>query len=289
MTNTEANAILHVSDTSAWVAYYRSQESERSDALFQDPFAKVLVAEKYKKFESMNTEVTKWTRWTVVMRTYIIDQMIWDLKSKGVNTFINLGAGLDSRPYRMNLGHSVNWIEVDFPHIIAYKTETLKNYAPKCNLQTVALDLANREQRISFLSDCAQKYSKIAVLTEGVLPYLTQEQVSELSDDLTTFSSFKYWICEYISPQSYKYLKSPKRMKMMKNAPFQFYPPDWMYFFKQRGWQLSEEKYFTETSEQLKRPTPMPKFFKIIEFFIGPKKAQSFKRMSGFLLWERSS
>ena len=279
--------IQHVSDTSAWVAHYRAIESERPDSLFKDPFARILVGDRSLSVGKMQSEASKWAHWTVVLRTYIIDQMIKDLISKGVTTFLNLGAGLDSRPYRMNLPAEVQWIEVDFPHIIEHKRVQLEKFNPSCKLETIALDLSNRALRQSLFEELAQKHPKIAVLTEGVLPYLTEEQVSELSEDLIRHSSFKYWICEYISEKSYRYLKDPKRMDALKNAPFQFYPQDWMGFFGERDWHLIQSQFYTEVSEKLGRPTPMPKIFKLFEFVMGKKWAAPFKRMSGFLLWER--
>ena len=283
-----AEIIQHVSDTSFWVAYYRVLETDRKDALFKDPYARILLGDQISRIQQIRSEATKWTQWTVIMRTLIIDQMIQDLISEGVTTFLNMGAGLDSRPYRMNFSKDIQWIEVDLPHVIDHKKKYLQGIEPTCRLERVGLDLTNRDSRKSFLADLASKHAKIAVLTEGVLPYLTQDQVSELSEDLMAHPNFKYWIGEYISPKSYRYLKDPKRMKALKNAPFQFYPDDWMGFFKNRGWHLKQERYYTEISEKVGRATPMPGFFKVIEFFKGKEWAAPFKRMSGYLLWERN-
>lgn len=280
--------IEHVSDTSFWVAHYRAIESERPDSLFKDPFAHILVGDHASSIEKLRSEATKWTQWTVVMRTFIIDEMIRDLIANGTTTFLNIGAGLDSRPYRMDLGPDVRWIELDFPHVIEHKTKLLNKFSTNCKLESISLDLSNRDLRQSKFNELASKYPKIAVLTEGVLPYLTQEQVSQLSEDLVRYSNFKYWICEYISPKSYRYLKDPKRMKDLKNAPFQFYPEDWMGFFEARGWHLIQSRFYTEISEKFGRPTPMPKIFKILAIVMGKKWAEPFKRMSGFLLWERN-
>ena len=41
--------------------------------------------------------------WYVVIRTIIIDDLINQAISQGVDTVLNLGAGLDTRPYRMQL------------------------------------------------------------------------------------------------------------------------------------------------------------------------------------------
>lgn len=279
--------IKNVSDTAFWVAHYRAIESERSDSLFKDPFAKILVKDRASGIEKMNSTTTRWTQWSVVMRTYIIDQMIRDLISKGMTTFLNIGAGLDTRPYRMSLGAHIHWIEMDFPHVIDLKTKHLLQFKPNCQLETIGLDLANRELRKSEFKKLINLHANIVVLTEGVLPYLSQKQVSELSEDFIRHPHFKYWITEYISPKSYSYLKNPKKMKILKNAPFEFYPEDWLGFFQERGWQLLQSEYYTEISEKFGRPTPMPYVFKIAELIMGKKWALPLKQMSGFLLWQR--
>ncbi|AZZ37354.1 SAM-dependent methyltransferase [Bdellovibrio sp. qaytius] len=280
--------IKHVSDTSFWVAHYRTLESERGDAIFKDPYAKILVGDRASQIDTLKSQTTRWTRFTVVMRTYIIDQMIQELIAKGVTTFINIGAGLDSRPYRMNLGPHIQWIEVDFSHVIDHKVKALKDFTPTCKLESISLDLSNRKLRFELFAELAEKYSNIAVLTEGVLPYLTEEQVSELSEDLLNLKSFKYWIGEYFSEKTYTYLRDPKRMKVLQNAPFQFFPTQWKNFFESRGWRLNQAIYFADVAEKLGRPTPTPKFFKVLAWVMGKKWAEPLKRMSGFLLWERN-
>jgi methyltransferase (TIGR00027 family) len=279
--------IKHVSDTSAWVAYYRALETERSDSIFKDNFARLLLGYRSTEFARVQSNVNKWTNWTVVMRTFIIDNMIRDLISQGHTTFVNLGAGLDSRPYRMQLDSKIKWIEVDFPHLIEEKNKVLSIFNPSCDLERVALDLSKRDERITLFESFNNRFETIVVLTEGVLPYLSEEQVSELSNDMMRFPSFKFWICEYFSPKSYHVLKNPKQMKALKHTPFRFFPEVWMDFFKSRGWKLVEIKYYVDTSEQLGRATPFPAIFKLISFFMGKKWALPFRRMSGYIMWKK--
>ena len=63
--------------------------------------------------------------WSVVIRTVIIDSYIRAAIAGGVDTILNLGAGLDTRPYRMDLPKDLRWIEVDYPHVIDLKEERL--------------------------------------------------------------------------------------------------------------------------------------------------------------------
>lgn len=282
-----SEVIQNVSDTSIWVAHYRAVESKLPEPLFKDPYASILVGDRASNIESIKSRVAKFTSWSVVIRTYIIDQMITDLVAKGVTAFLNVGAGLDSRPYRMNLDPGLQWIEVDFPHVIEHKRKCLEKYKPNCKLESIGLDLSDRSSRQSLFAEVARIHPKVAVLTEGVLPYLTEEQVSEFSQDLIRNPNIEYWICEYFSPKVYRYLKDPKRMKVLKNAPFRFYPENWMSFFESRGWRLSQLQYYSEVSESLGRPTPVPYIFKLFEFVMGKQWAAPLKRMSGFMIWER--
>src|SRR3954462_5915422 len=111
----------HVSDTALWVAHYRAEESERPDALFRDPYAKVLAGERGRRIALSMGPTSRYTRWTLVIRTVLIDRFIADAIAAGFDTVLNLGAGLDSRPYRLALPEALQWIEVDQPQIIDHK------------------------------------------------------------------------------------------------------------------------------------------------------------------------
>ena len=81
--------------------------------------------------------------WSVVIRTVIIDDYIRQAIAAGVDTILNLGAGLDTRPYRIDLPNSLRWIEVDFPHVIELKETRLAVEKPSCRLERISLDLTD--------------------------------------------------------------------------------------------------------------------------------------------------
>ena len=105
--------------------------------------------------------------WTVVIRTRIIDDFILSAIGEGVDTVLNLGAGLDTRPYRMNLPASLHWIEADYPHLIEYKESQLAHETPRCHLERVEIDLADRPARQKLFSRVNAQANRILVLTEG--------------------------------------------------------------------------------------------------------------------------
>src|SRR5689334_22545715 len=94
--------IAHVSDTAFWVATFRADENERPDALFKDPFAARLVEGRGREIASKMENAAQ-VGWSVVMRTTIIDDFLRRLLADGVDLVLNLGAGLDTRPYRLEL------------------------------------------------------------------------------------------------------------------------------------------------------------------------------------------
>lgn len=258
----ETLEISDVTDTALWVAAYRAEESQRKDALFKDPYATLLLGEAGSKV-AIRTQGSRYTSWSVVIRTHIIDQFFNKLlKDNSIDTVLNLGAGLDTRPYRLDISSSLRWIEVDFPKIIDLKNERLKSVNPKCLLERHSIDLSVESLRDSFLDKISQESKSVLVMTEGVIPYLTNEDAKSLALSLHKHSNFNYWITEYYSPEILKFLRTPKRLKQMQNAPFLFYPDDWFLFFKGNGWDQSETKYFGVESEKIGRTPPTPGWIK---------------------------
>ena len=126
--------IQNVSDTAFMVAGFRAAENERPNPLFRDPLAARLAGDHGENI--LATMPTAFIgAWSVVIRTVIIDNLISQAIAEGVDTILNLGAGLDTRPYRMALPKTLRWVEVDYPHVIALKEERLAGEEPRCRLE----------------------------------------------------------------------------------------------------------------------------------------------------------
>lgn len=272
----ETAEIGDVTDTALWVAAYRAQESERKDALFRDPHASLLIGDLGNKI-AIRTQGSRYTAWSVVIRTLIIDRFIAKLVSeKAIDTVLNLGAGMDTRPYRLDLPSDLRWIEVDFQKIIEHKEVKLQNEPTKCRLERLAMDLSVENDREAFLNKISEQSKNVLVITEGVIPYLTNEEAASLAQSLYQKNHFNFWITEYYSPEILAFLRTPKRIEQMKNAPFLFYPQDWFQFFKNFGWSELETQYFGVESEKIGRTPPVPGWLKndpdkksSINYFLG--------------------
>src|SRR6516165_8700961 len=112
--------IRNISDTALWVAVYRARESERPDALFKDPFARRLAGERGEQI-AVEMRTNKQPEWPFTARTVRLDQIVTECVRSGADMVVNLAAGLDTRPYRLDLPESLKWVEVDLPAMIDYK------------------------------------------------------------------------------------------------------------------------------------------------------------------------
>jgi methyltransferase (TIGR00027 family) len=248
------SGIENVSDTALWVATYRAQESERPDALFQDRLAAHLAGERGRLIAA-KMPYPRILNWFLVIRTVAIDRLVLNAIDLGADTVINLGTGLDTRPYRMALPSTLQWIEIDFPHIIDFKSDALADEKPACRLERLAVDLANIPERRRIFSRIGAESKKVLIITEGVIPYLSSEDAAALSEDLYAVPSFQYWIQDYRQGGLQQW--APQRIKRaLKDAPFKFDARDWLAFFMKQGWKIGENILAWNESQRVGRPFP---------------------------------
>lgn len=248
-----ASPVEHISDTAKWVAIFRAEESEREDALFSDPFARRLAGEKGREIANA-VEFSRKNSWTFVARTYLFDEFIRQHIALGFDTIINLAAGLDARPYRMDLPSSLQWVEVDLPGIIAEKENILRNETPNCELRRIPLDLSDQKARMELFKMLNAETDKALVVTEGLLIYLTSEEVASLALDLSMQSNFQRWVFDMVSPGLLVMAKEKMGGALEgSNAAFQFGPEEGEDFFLKYGWKNLVSKSKLKIALELNR------------------------------------
>src|SRR5439155_5688243 len=170
--------------------------------------------------------------WSFIARTYLFDRLVTRFVKHGVDLVVNLAAGLDTRPYRMELPASLRWVEVDLPDILDYKEEILAGATPVCALERVRLDLSNADARRGLFDRLGRSARHVLVLSEGLVIYLMPQEVGALPLDLATPASFDHWVVDISSPGLVEMLK--KRTGDVMNqagAPFLFAPAEGPPFF----------------------------------------------------------
>ena len=246
--------VRHISDTARWAAYFRAQETERPDALFRDPYADRLSGQHGVDIANTLPEGNKHA-WAWVARTYLFDEFITQELQQGVDMVVNLAAGLDARPYRMKLPGALQWIEVDLPEILQYKEEILANEKPLCALERIRLDLSDGNARRELFSKLNARAKKMLVVTEGLLIYLSAEEVAALAKDLGAREHFHSWIMDLTSPGLLKMMQRTTGKHLSEvGAPFKFAPAEGPDFFKPLGWEPAEVKGLLKTATKFKRP-----------------------------------
>ena len=281
--------IQHVSDTARWVALYRAMESDRPDALFRDPYARKLAGEQGERIVGSMRKGRAWA-WPMIVRTAVIDELILrTIAQEGVDTVLNLAAGLDTRPYRLPLPASLTWIEVDFPDVIAYKTGQLADARPACALQHVGVDLTDAARRRALFDQIGAAARRVLVVSEGLLIYLPPEQVAALGRDLASPASFRWWLIDLGSPRLLKMMeKTWGRAVAAGNAPFRFAPAEGTQFFEPLGWREAEFRSMWDESLRLKRSMPFARVWNLVGKLYPKSKREEFRRMSGIVLLERT-
>ena len=192
--------IENVSDTARWVAVYRAMESARPDAIFRDPYAERLAGEKGHEITA-GLKQGRQMAWSMIVRTAVMDEMILErIANGGIDTVINLAAGLDTRPWRLALPATLQWFDVDLPAMTAYKQEQMRGERPVCRYEAVVADLTNDAERKETLRRLGGVARTALVITEGLLIYLTAEQYSALATDLHAIPTVRWWLADIAGP-----------------------------------------------------------------------------------------
>jgi methyltransferase (TIGR00027 family) len=281
----DANPIRNVSDTALWVAIYRAMESERPDALFHDPYARRLAG---KRGEAIVAEMPggKSSSWPMVVRTAVMDEIVLRCVRQGARTVLNLAAGLDARPYRLDLPADLHWLHVDLPDMLAYFRDNMAAETPRCRLKFIAADMRDAEARREVFARAGGN-GPVLVITEGLLIYLETADVAELARDLHGIAEARWWLSDLATPMLLKYLARRWQGKLAA-APFRFAPAEGTAFFNPYGWREVEFRSSWDESWRLNRKMRLAWLWKLLGKLQSRERQDAGRRMSGIVLLEAS-
>ena len=244
------HAITHVSDTARWTALHRAAESARPDALFRDELAEGLAGELGHAIVARAPRSAR-SGWWLVARTKIIDDAILAAIADGCDRVLNLAAGLDTRPYRLDLPADLRWVEADLPSLLAEKTQLLADRRPRCGLTRAAVDLAEPSARDAFLDEALDGATKALVLTEGLVMYLEEADVAALSAALRR-PEVAWWMLDFAGP-GLRTMMNKKMADLQANAPFKFAPENGLAYFEGLGWRVVNAESSLSGAHRLRR------------------------------------
>jgi methyltransferase (TIGR00027 family) len=179
-----------VSRTATVVALWKATESSRSAStqLFEDPFAAAFLGWRFRWALHLSRlpvvgAALPWSlidghwpgsRGTVVVRTRYIDDVLGEALRMGVEQVVILGAGFDSRAYRIPGIEATRVFEVDHPLTQAKKKDAvarrLGTLPPHVTL--VSIDFSRHTLDTVMLSSGYRRGAKTFLICEGVTHYL---------------------------------------------------------------------------------------------------------------------
>jgi methyltransferase (TIGR00027 family) len=191
--------------TAVMVAAARARETDSSDPLIRDPYARMLVADAdtgvWEKFldPTMQDRISTADPEAAALfanmlsyqavRTLFFDTFFTNATAAGIRQVVILASGLDSRAYRLNWPQGTVVYEIDQPKVLEYKAATLARHGvePTAERREVAIDL--RQDWPAALKEAGfDPALPTAWLAEGLLMYLPAqaqdrlfEQIGELS------------------------------------------------------------------------------------------------------------
>ena len=189
--------------------------------------------------------------WWLIARTKIIDDVIARSIADGCDRVLNLAAGLDTRPYRLDLPSDFAWIEADLPQLLAEKTQLLADQTPRCRLTRAAVDLSDPDARDAFFDEALDGATKALVLTEGLLMYLEDRDVVALSEAIRR-PEVAWWMIDLVGP-GLKKMMNKKMAGMLQNAPFMFAPENGLAYFEDLGWRTLEVESLFMAANRFRR------------------------------------
>jgi methyltransferase (TIGR00027 family) len=139
-------------------------------------------------------------RSSVVARTRLIDDLITAALDDDIEQVVILGAGFDSRAYRLSRLAAIDIFEVDHPDTQVAKQDALKRVLPSAprHVRFVAVDFKHNDL-VSAMSDAGYRDSKRTfVLWEGVTNYLSAEAVDSTLEWCSTASTGSRLLFTYV-------------------------------------------------------------------------------------------
>jgi len=213
-----AEALSYVGGTALWVAYERHLETMRPDALFKDPYALALAgtAGKEKSEQGkMHAHYFGFNDWPefhitwMAVRTKFVDDWITKKLSSTTVQLVNLGAGVDTRSYRLPVlcsSRRVKIWDVDMEELNKYKPTILKELGLDVGRSAiVTCDLGNASEPagaagsseigggsilLEKLASAGWQRAKPTVwLLEGLLMYLAKDKQTALMKEIAKLSA----------------------------------------------------------------------------------------------------
>jgi methyltransferase (TIGR00027 family) len=285
------------SQTAEYVALFRAIETARpeDERLFSDPLAAAFLTGRLKRAalaarmplggDAVSRYIdTRWPgpRLSAVVRTRVIDDAVREALGAGCAQLVLLGAGYDTRPYRLPEAAGVDAFEVDHPATQAIKREVLERELPAIPeaVRFVAVDFERDSLADALDAAGLRRDVKTCVVWEGVFSYLTIEAIdATLGWCVGACPPGSRLILTYLDQQAIE--KRGERsawIAAVEDAGEPFItgldPSDAPRFFAERGLELLSDESTRESAQRLlpRNADGMLGFYRVAELEVSSRQ-----------------
>ena len=194
-----SNLIFRKDGTAQGVAKQRLIESlaKPNKRVIYDPYAKYFVLGAsiikllgHKISVWLGDKIVPGMHEHLICRTRFIDDLIEESTSAGIEQYVILGAGYDSRAYRLKLPPKLKIFEVYQPEVQEIKRLKLpKSISNRKNIIYVSIDFNNQSLKEQLLDAGFDKSKSTIYTLEGVSQYIPKEALSSTLKELATLNA----------------------------------------------------------------------------------------------------
>ena len=221
-----------ISDTAYYCCGVRMEDADRKPSLCDDHFARRFMDERGMRiYEPFRVE--KLPNISNIVRCRVIDDFVRDELQKDPGTrVVTIGAGFDTRPYRL---HGGDWTEIDEPQIIQYKNERLP--VAECPNPLRRISIHFSAESLAGKLGAVATDKPVVVVMEGVFMYLAPGQIDSTLRDIKSRFPRHLLLCDLMNRAFFEKVGQSVHSKLAAaGAAFTNRPDDPADIFRRNGY-----------------------------------------------------
>ncbi|HUV53451.1 MAG TPA: class I SAM-dependent methyltransferase [Dehalococcoidia bacterium] len=182
------------SSTAYGAAFLRAMENllPEDKRFFEDPYSRKILPPVYRYFViimrppkiwnflmNMREKLTPGVVGGVLCRTRYIDDLLINAIKEGVGTVVNLGAGMDTRAFRIPGIENIQYFELDSPELLKVKSSNINKEIGELpsNVSLVPIDFNSQDLGEELKKAGYTLSLKTFFIWEGVTQYISKEAI----------------------------------------------------------------------------------------------------------------
>jgi hypothetical protein len=180
-----------VDEEALWLAACLADESTRPDRVIADPFAAHLAGTRGARLLAARS-INDGALMTALSVAVVDDMIQHAVLDQHLHAVVQLGAGLDTRPFRVALPNDLRWVELDSNTLCLYKGMRLAHLTPQCRVERMGFDMTDPAQPGAVVRRAVRGVARGLLVTENALDRFSSSELSDLA--LQLGRGIKWWI-----------------------------------------------------------------------------------------------